>query len=299
MHYLLLLLLLITSCATTNQSVKVQSSLDKYDLKGKVQYFRQDTVITTETTLRPTVQVNFNESGMKTSSNFQYNNDQWEVTYSYEYDSLNQLRSKRTPHSRTTYSYNEKGQLTVEMDSDYDGESSTYYFYDKSGNRIKDSAWYRLVINSYEGDQLVKKCKTDPRDKDNSTEPHFTYFRRNEQGQILEEWDGAERFNGYICTYDSVGNMTSKIERRSAEVPFGKGEFSYKTTWEYDDHQEVTKVTRYSKNSRKPDRSWNYRFEYDSYGNWITRYYIYLDGRELKEYQREIKYYELSNGTAQ
>jgi hypothetical protein len=98
-------------------------------------------------------------------------------------------------------------------------------------------------------------------------------------------------------TYDDKGRL---VEEEGYVIKDGKEEFSYNTYWGYDEnnnvvnHEDVTHNTYNGFNElieqTFEEYHYTYRYEYDTYGNWIRRWLSLNGGPEFNE-DRVITYY--------
>lgn len=295
-------ILLLMSLSCSQQTDLPETSLQELQLKGPIKTLFLDTIID-DSSLKMLRKRTFNRAGMQVYRYYLNSNhygDSWGVEFSYTYDTKNQLLFEKGPNYLETFSYNNKGQLIQSIDSDFDGECTTYYKYDGKNRRVKDSTYFSVNTYIFKGDKITRKERYDPRDRQERRDTSTTYYKCDDQNRILEEWEGGEnQYDGTLYTYDSLGRETSKIERRGAEIPFGKGRFIYKRTWKYNDHGDVIEICDFRNNSRKADHTWRYRYEYDSLGNWNRKYFIPKSGPEKLLYQRRFTFYDTTTTTKQ
>lgn len=214
---------------------------------------------------------------MKEASLLPDNSTFSETLYKYWYDDTGNVTGKDMYGGlhgklgwKTTYVYDEKGNMAEENNYDSNGKlTSKYsYTYDEDNNNSYQS------IHKYETDGTERLLTTVIRDKGNNT-------------IIKLHWstNGSLSYTTTI-THDSQGNKTEESEHDF------NGLLKRNSKYTYDDKGNLIKVVEYDSNDREgpirlvlnDDGKWikeskepfnleyGYIYKYDSKGNWVERY---------------------------
>lgn len=234
--------------------------------------------------------------------------EKWNILRTeFEYDNLSNrisLKSydstgKLLNHTKETFMYDHKGRIIGESStSTGDGLVNKYHVirskskYDEDGNRTEycliDANGKESSKTSYIYDE--KKQITEESNIISGTSIINTeYYEYDEHGNrtLWEHYNRGKLYSRNLTKYDDRNNMIEYVEydRRDGQLMF-----VFKSTIEYDESNNQTKVSTYNEKDELLS-SVNYRYQYDQKGNW-TECVLYntkkIPGRKIV---RKIEYY--------
>ena len=215
----------------------------------------------------------FNEKGYKTEEGFFDVNAVLTDRIVFKYNEKDKLvematyKSAGSLEKRRTFRYDEKGNLAEKTDFDTAGQACSdrmLYKCDEKGNIIEET--------------IYRPC-----DKKES----YSSFKYDERENIIEYMnyaDDGRLIMKTVLTYDNKNNLIEGNNSSDNEI------YSNRAVFRYDDKNNCIGFTSYKKDG---SLSFNheYKYEYDSRGNWIKKT-TYYNGNATMITVREIKYYD-------
>lgn len=284
MNKFLSLILYVSMIYACSNKIKVDNSLSKQNLRGKVKHIRASVYDATykfgeaqKDKVLEKYSNEYNEDGyllefksyrpdgiLKSSSKFKYDNLGNETEYVFT--NTNGSFQEKTKYE---YKYDENGHQIEKRINDFNGRLRTKYVYkyNSIGNMIEqdtyasDSSHYEKIkfkYNSY--NNITEKAIYDPDGSLNHKYKYnYEYFHDNSVREFEEK------------RFDSYGQLTNKFTKRNDSIGNVIETIEY-----YSDSKETIKHT--------------FNYDYDFQGNWIKE--IKLEGKEPTTItEREIEYY--------
>lgn len=285
---LLILFLSFIACndKPENDYDKPENDLSKFNLKGKVKSFSQESYEVKVRNENIIMGRKINGGIIEPDDSFSLVNDTFRIVYKFDENGNkieeNNFNSKGQLHYKLIYKYNEKGNLfeSSSLPNKY-GKSKQTYHYNTKGKLTK--------INYYRNEKFFMEDYYQYDDKGNlidysswTADPKKlqwqTHFKYNEQGNLIEKEHHRSENNSYVETfkYDDKGNIII-IEKGADE----------KTTYVYDEKNNVIQKTYYNEKD-EIQRSLNFEYEYDNNDNWTKRVAFILDkpgAISIREYE--------------
>ena len=246
---------------TTSTAQVVQNTYSSHNFKGKVKTLKESIfdgeMASGEFQKLRTIQVDitqFDINGKKTDAEM--------------------IGSDGNSLGQTKFIYNPKGLLTEGYftsaksigNSKFRAARRDYtqhtYIYDEKGNNIEQNS-----LNP-DGSLLSKSI-----------------IKYDDQGKMTEKNDYDGNFNLksiYNYKYDAKGN-------KILETQYSEGKFIDSTNWKYDETINIMEENHFY-SIPKFNRNYNYRYEFDETGNWITQL-RFAKGWPTILTERKIKYY--------
>ena len=269
-----------------------QSDWENYELKGKVKSITEKNWdIKEEATDTTFIEFKFNETGFFTTKTITYSDGRKKI---HTFDAIgNEIEYINDKGFKSTYTYDEKGNMIGSDDSDPDyGGKSVYKF--NSDNRLietinyePDSTIYshyiyqydakgnRIEYDDYKGKEIVGKGTYTYNDAGKKTETAFYLRGKLDEITHYSYYDGGEESTEKI--FDAEGKLKSTY------------------SFLYDEKRNLINMTVTDIEPEKTtERIYSYSYEYDAQGNWITHTsYSNKDGikKATEISMRKIIYY--------
>lgn len=303
--------LLLNSCT----EYKKESDWGKYDLKGRVQSYKE---ITYKAEQRFGIiskgertqqfqsfydkEMQFDQNGSLLVQNEYFSDGSLNTKTIFEYDSEKKLIGKHESHTddrfdrKWTYNYDLSGNMIEEVRIDNNIFSPTgiltikwTYQYDNKGNLVnKDFYKEGLLLNSMLYKYDNKGNLAEEKDYNSNDELYRSIsFIYDQNGNLTEKkafkGDGSLSWKRSY-EYNKSGNLVQKIEYES------NGSFDDVFIYTYDDSQNMIEENWQSYSEGKPHKKYTEKYSFDEYGNWFRKIKS-INGAPTHIIEREIKYF--------
>jgi hypothetical protein len=234
--------------------------------------------------------------------------EEWNIRITeFEYDSLSNrisLKSydstgKLLNHTKDNYKYDNKNRI-IEESSTSTGDAIVNKYrvgrakikYDEFGNKTeyclidangKEGSKISYIYN--EKNQIIEESSTIPGTSIINTE----YYEYDEHGNrsLWEHYNRGKLISRNLTKYDDRNN---RIEYVDYNVRNGQLKFEFKSTIEYDESNNQTKVRTFNEKDELLSTV-NYKYQYDQKGNWTECVSYDTRNNPGQKILRKIDYY--------
>jgi len=274
---LLFLFLSFIACSDKpeNDYDKPENDLSKFNLKGKVKSFSQESYEVKVRNENIIMGRKINGGINEPDDSFSLINDTFRIDFKFDENGNkieeNNFNSKGQLHYKLIYKYNEKGNLfeSSSFPNKY-GKSKQTYHYNTKGKLTKIN-YYRneefFVADNYQYDDKGNLIKYSSWVIDPPKLQWQTNYTYNQEGNVIKTDD-----DNWVTTYEYDDKGNKIVEKQINKHDNGV----YKSIYRYDKDENL--IEKIEENSRKGERQRSFfKYEFDKNDNWTKRITFIFD----------------------